>query len=187
MSSTYKIGEAARLLNLKTYVLRFWETEFPQIVPLRTEKGQRLYTKEHVALLRRIRHLLHERGLTIEGARRVLVEETARQSPSLFGNNGLVKRAEAGHLSLLGPYEGAGSAPAGEGLEEHNLYPAFEQDSSSHFPAGFEPENADISQRMPLCSLGEQAEATRMRVLLREVESELEDLAEELRRSLNPS
>lgn len=78
MQATYKIGEAAARLNLKTYVLRFWETEFPQIVPLRTEKGQRLYTEENIALLKRIRHLLHERGLTIEGARKALAEEAAR-------------------------------------------------------------------------------------------------------------
>lgn len=69
---TYRIGEAAELLQLKTYVLRFWESEFPQLAPLRTEKGQRLYTDEHLALLRRIRQLLHEQGMTIEGARRVL-------------------------------------------------------------------------------------------------------------------
>lgn len=75
MSDTYKIGEAANLLNLKTYVLRFWETEFPDVVPLRTEKGQRLYTLEHLALLERIRYLLHDRGLTIGGARRILAEE----------------------------------------------------------------------------------------------------------------
>ncbi|WP_300772889.1 MerR family transcriptional regulator [uncultured Desulfovibrio sp.] len=69
---TYRIGEAAELLQLKTHVLRFWETEFPQLAPLRTEKGQRLYTEEHVALLRRIKQLLHEQGMTIEGARRLL-------------------------------------------------------------------------------------------------------------------
>ncbi|GFM36180.1 hypothetical protein DSM19430T_08640 [Desulfovibrio psychrotolerans] len=69
---TYRIGEAAKLLNLKTYVLRFWETEFPQLAPHRTEKGQRLYTEQDVSTLRTIRHLLHERGLTIEGARRIL-------------------------------------------------------------------------------------------------------------------
>ncbi len=78
MQETYKIGEVASKLNLKTYVLRFWETEFPQVEPLRTEKGQRLYTPEHVGVLQRIRHLLHERGLTIDGARRVLAEEISR-------------------------------------------------------------------------------------------------------------
>lgn len=80
---TYRIGEAASLLNLKTYVLRFWETEFPQLVPLRTEKGQRLYTEADLALLRRIRFLLHERGLTIEGARRMLTERGAAPAPDM--------------------------------------------------------------------------------------------------------
>lgn len=72
---TYRIGEAAELLRLKSYVLRFWETEFVQLTPLRTEKGQRLYTEEHLELLRRIRHLLHVRGMTIDGARRILNAE----------------------------------------------------------------------------------------------------------------
>ena len=75
---TYRIGEAAAALNLKTYVLRFWETEFSQIAPIRTEKGQRLYTESDLAVLGRIRYLLHERGLTIDGARRLLQEEAAR-------------------------------------------------------------------------------------------------------------
>lgn len=75
---TYRIGEAAAALNLKTYVLRFWETEFTQIEPIRTEKGQRLYTESDIAVLGRIRYLLHERGLTIDGARRLLQEEAAR-------------------------------------------------------------------------------------------------------------
>lgn len=69
---TYRIGEVAEMLNLKTHVLRFWETEFPQLAPVRAESGQRLYRDEDVATLRRIRQLLHEQGMTIEGARRIL-------------------------------------------------------------------------------------------------------------------
>ncbi len=72
---TYRIGDVATLLELKSYVLRFWETEFSQLAPLRTGKGQRLYTEEHVTLLKRIKHLLHEQGMTIDGARRVLHSE----------------------------------------------------------------------------------------------------------------
>lgn len=75
---TYRIGEAAAKLNLKTYVLRFWEMEFSEIAPIRTEKGQRLYREADLALLARIKYLLHERGLTIEGARRLLREEAKR-------------------------------------------------------------------------------------------------------------
>ena len=68
----YKIGQAAALLNLNTSVLRFWETVFPQLTPRRTDSGQRFYTEEDVALLRRIQQLLHQKGMTIEGARRIL-------------------------------------------------------------------------------------------------------------------
>ncbi len=76
---TYRIGDVATLLELKSYVLRFWETEFSQLAPLRTGKGQRLYTEEHVTLLKRIKYLLHEQGMTIDGARRVLHSEQGRK------------------------------------------------------------------------------------------------------------
>jgi DNA-binding transcriptional MerR regulator len=76
----YKIGEAAELLKLKTYVLRFWEMEFPQLAPTRTQTGQRMYTEQNLAVLKRIRHLLHERGLTIEGARKLLAEDERRST-----------------------------------------------------------------------------------------------------------
>ena len=68
----YRIGDAARLLDLKPYVLRYWETEFSQIRPVRSGKGQRRYTESDMATLRRIKYLLHEQGMTIEGARKVL-------------------------------------------------------------------------------------------------------------------
>jgi DNA-binding transcriptional MerR regulator len=68
----YRIGEAARELDLPTSVLRFWEGEFPGLQPVRTPKGQRLYTERDMEILRKIRSLLHEQGMTIEGARRVL-------------------------------------------------------------------------------------------------------------------
>lgn len=71
----YRIGQAAKMLDLNTSVLRYWETEFPQLSPVRTGKGQRLYTEEHIGLLRLIKRLVHEEGLTIEGARRKLENE----------------------------------------------------------------------------------------------------------------
>lgn len=79
---TYKIGEVAGLTGLKPFVLRFWETEFPQLTPVRTQKGQRLYTDAHLALLARIKTLLYEEKLTIDGARRRLAE-TGRETPLL--------------------------------------------------------------------------------------------------------
>jgi len=78
-ATTYKIGQAAELLGVKPFVLRFWESEFPQLTPIRKGSGQRLYTEEHIELVRRIQHLLYEQGLTIEGARRAL-EDNGRKN-----------------------------------------------------------------------------------------------------------
>lgn len=116
---TYRIGEAADMLHLKSYVLRFWETEFPQLAPLRTDKGQRLYTDQHIALLRRIKQLLHEQGMTIEGARRVLAAASLPDgSPAAHAANSLVVAHAAGSSVVAhaagSPVvaQGAGSAPA---------------------------------------------------------------------------
>jgi DNA-binding transcriptional MerR regulator len=68
----FKIGEVSRLADVPTYVLRFWETEFSRIKPKRTRSGQRLYRQKDVALIMEIKHLLHKRKFTIEGARRHL-------------------------------------------------------------------------------------------------------------------
>jgi len=72
LQRTYKIGEVASLTGLKPFVLRYWETEFPQLAPVRTKKGQRLYTDAHLDLIVRIKSLLYEEKLTIDGARRRL-------------------------------------------------------------------------------------------------------------------
>ena len=70
----FKIGEAARLCALKPYVLRYWETEFHSIKPQKTRSGHRLYRRQDVELLLRIRGLLYEERFTIEGARSRLRE-----------------------------------------------------------------------------------------------------------------
>jgi DNA-binding transcriptional MerR regulator len=68
----FKIGEVCSLTGLEAYVLRFWETEFKGISPKRTESGQRLYRKEDVELILQIKHLLHEKKFTIQGAKQYL-------------------------------------------------------------------------------------------------------------------
>jgi len=114
MTTTYKIGEAAALLNLKTYVLRFWETEFPEFVPLRTEKGQRVYTQAHLALLERIRYLLHDRGLTIGGARKALAEEKARGVVYVFGTPSAMPGGAEQDGLVLDPVEESEDAASDE-------------------------------------------------------------------------
>jgi DNA-binding transcriptional MerR regulator len=68
----FKIGEVSKLTELEAYVLRFWETEFKGIHPKRTESGQRLYRKVDVELILTIKHLLHEKRFTIQGAKQYL-------------------------------------------------------------------------------------------------------------------
>jgi DNA-binding transcriptional MerR regulator len=70
----FKIGEAARLCALKPYVLRYWETEFHSLRPQKTRSRQRLYRRQDVELLLRIRNLLYDQRFTIEGARTRLRE-----------------------------------------------------------------------------------------------------------------
>lgn len=72
---TYRIGEVARILNVRTSVLRYWEKEFAQVLPHRTRKGQRFYTEANVTVLRRIQFLLYERGMKIKGAKNILTLE----------------------------------------------------------------------------------------------------------------
>ncbi|WP_372678809.1 MerR family transcriptional regulator [Desulfosarcina sp.] len=74
----FKIGEVSDIAGVAPYVLRFWETEFKQIKPKRTDAGQRLYRKQDVVLVLRIKHLLYHRKFTIEGARQHLKKKPDR-------------------------------------------------------------------------------------------------------------
>lgn len=68
----YSIGEAAAELGLKPHVLRFWETKFSQLDPIKGSDGRELYSQADLAFLRVVQRLLHEDGLTIRGAVRQL-------------------------------------------------------------------------------------------------------------------
>ena len=72
----FRIGEVARLLSLPAYVLRFWESEFPQLHPNKGGTGQRLYRRRDVEMALRIKRLLYDEGYTIPGARQFLKSES---------------------------------------------------------------------------------------------------------------
>jgi DNA-binding transcriptional MerR regulator len=72
----YKIGEVCKLADLQPYVLRYWETEFPQLSPNKSGGGQRLYTKRELDTILRIKELLYRDGFTIAGAKKKLETET---------------------------------------------------------------------------------------------------------------
>src|SRR5215212_9495904 len=69
------ISEVAEDLDVPQHVLRFWETRFPQIKPLKRGGGRRYYRPDDVELLRAIRHLLYGEGYTIRGVQRILKEQ----------------------------------------------------------------------------------------------------------------
>jgi DNA-binding transcriptional MerR regulator len=72
------ISEAAEELNLPQHVLRFWETRFSTIKPLKRGGGRRYYRPEDVLLLKGIRHLLYDQGFTIKGVQRILKDQGPR-------------------------------------------------------------------------------------------------------------
>ena len=73
----FRIGDVARLCDVPPYVLRFWETEFPQLKPNKGGTGQRLYRRKDVEIALRIKSLLYDQGYTIPGARQVFKSEPA--------------------------------------------------------------------------------------------------------------
>src|SRR5213595_4118605 len=83
----FRIGEVSSLCKLPAYVLRFWETEFPQLKPVKSSTGQRMYRRKDVENVLRIKQLLCEEGFTIPGARQFLKSEgkgDKKQSPLPF-------------------------------------------------------------------------------------------------------
>lgn len=79
----FKIGEVAKLIGVEPYVLRYWETEFPQITPVKSKTNQRLYKRHDVETIVAIRELLYDQKFTISGAKRKLKEiqrETRKHS-----------------------------------------------------------------------------------------------------------
>jgi DNA-binding transcriptional MerR regulator len=70
----YRIGEVSRLTDTKPFVLRYWETEFPTLQPVKSPKGHRLYRRQDVDTVLLIKRLLYDEGFTIAGARRHLRE-----------------------------------------------------------------------------------------------------------------
>ena len=84
------ISEAADELDLPQHVLRFWETRFATIKPLKRGGGRRYYRPEDVLLLKGIRHLLYDQGFTIKGVQKILKDQGARHVAAI-GNGGAVE------------------------------------------------------------------------------------------------
>jgi DNA-binding transcriptional MerR regulator len=115
----FRIGEVSRLLSLPSYVLRFWETEFPQLKPSKSSTGQRMYRRSDVENALHIKKLLYEQGFTIAGARQQLRAEAKRkQNPLPFTTSHSavgrmeLKQVREGLRDILGIL--GGRRPAGQ-------------------------------------------------------------------------
>ena len=99
----FKIGEVAELMNLKPYVLRYWETEFDQFKPQKSSKNQRYYTRKDVELAFMIRKLLHRDRFSIEGARVALkrLKKDSKQIRAVGGALGHIEKVKADVEDLL--------------------------------------------------------------------------------------
>jgi DNA-binding transcriptional MerR regulator len=71
----YKIGEVSQILDVKPFVIRYWESEFKQLRPSKNGTGQRVYRKKDIIILQRIKELLYEELYTIPGARKRLEKD----------------------------------------------------------------------------------------------------------------
>ena len=87
----FRIGEVSRLTSTKPFVLRFWETEFPMLQPVKSPKGHRLYRRQDIETVLVIKRLLYDEGFTIAGARRHLRDQAGEPS----GSNGSTAAVEA--------------------------------------------------------------------------------------------
>lgn len=94
----YRIGEVSRLTNLKPFVLRYWETEFPMLEPVKSPAGHRLYRQEDVELVLRIKRLLYDEGFTIAGARRHLREKNGMSESDSASSGGATIDSGAGQM-----------------------------------------------------------------------------------------
>jgi DNA-binding transcriptional MerR regulator len=94
----FRIGEASRVTSTKPFVLRYWETEFPMLQPVKSPKGHRLYRREDIETVFTIKRLLYDEGFTIAGARRHLRDQAIGGNVTAGGSNGAAAvREDAGH------------------------------------------------------------------------------------------
>jgi DNA-binding transcriptional MerR regulator len=77
----YKIGEVAKLLDVKPHVLRYWESEFPTLKPKKNPSGQRIYSRDDIETIVEIQNLLYNERYTISGARQMLTRQLSLAPP----------------------------------------------------------------------------------------------------------
>ncbi len=103
----FKIGEVSKLAGVATHVIRYWESEFVEIRPKRANSNQRLYRRSDVELILTIKELLHDRGYTIAGARKLLASGSIidQATPTISKQENTSARLDRLKSELLQLYE----------------------------------------------------------------------------------
>ncbi len=92
----FRIGDVSDLTGVETYVLRFWESEFPMLAPKKTSTGQRQYRRKDVETILEIKRLLYDEGYTIAGARKAIRGQTKKKKID-------VPKGRKGQVALFAP------------------------------------------------------------------------------------
>lgn len=121
----YRIGEVSRLSDLKPFVLRYWETEFPMLEPVKSPSGHRMYRQQDVDMVFKIKRLLYDEGFTIAGARRHLRETN--------GAIAVEPSARAAYAGASGT-DGSNGAYTGSASSEHGKH--AEAEAAAYGPSG---------------------------------------------------
>ncbi len=161
------ISEVADELHVPQHVLRFWETKFPQVRPLKRGGGRRYYRPEDVLLLRRVADLLYTQGYTIKGVQRLLREGGGVPEADAPQERAVPRAAEPAPVAQEPALEPANPPPA------DHAAPAEARAPFGHEPAlQTVPEDSVALARQPQAD----DEAQRLRALLAEALNALEDL-----------
>jgi DNA-binding transcriptional MerR regulator len=115
------IREVADSMDLPQHVLRFWETRFPQIRPLKRAGGRRYYRPEDIERLRLIRRLLYDEGYTIKGVQKLFKEQGIQALSSAAQAHAGPSAEPAGAAELAGSVKGAGVTDPASKLADDDL------------------------------------------------------------------
>jgi DNA-binding transcriptional MerR regulator len=116
----YRIGEVSRLSDLKPFVLRYWETEFPMLEPVKSPSGHRMYRQQDVDMVFKIKRLLYDEGFTIAGARRLLREGNGAIGVEPSARAASHSAAESAHGTYTGSDSSHGSSRAASEHADHS-------------------------------------------------------------------
>ena len=90
----YKIGEVSKITGVESYVLRYWETEFPFLKPRKNKSGQRVYIKKDLELILQVKKLLYQERYTIEGVRKKIGDGTSKVPEPIVVQESRIKESK---------------------------------------------------------------------------------------------